>query len=297
MLVVSIGYGLGNQMFEYAYVQKLRSLYPDYEILIDTEYAIPKAHNGYELNRIFWINERQCTIQDFYRLSAEYPHNIDNKGLFLFIKYIRKIQKHVLKRKKSYIRQGDYTEFFPELLKFDKYESFYIHGVFANEKNFEGIEEKIKKIYTFPNIEDKQNLYWKHKIENGISVSVHIRRGDYIDLGLTLLGDEYYEQAISVIRNACKNQCEFYVFTDDVEWAREKYKDRQGFYVVTGNKSENCFRDMQLMSLCKHNIVANSSFSFWGAYLNSNPAKIVVASKEPFDGCVNSFASKDWILI
>ena len=126
MLVVSIGYGLGNQMFEYAYVQKLRSLYPDYEILIDTEYAIPKAHNGYELNRIFGINERQCTIQDFYRLSAEYPHNIDNKGLFLFIKYIRKIQKHVLKRKKSYIRQGDYTEFFPELLKFDKYESFYI---------------------------------------------------------------------------------------------------------------------------------------------------------------------------
>ena len=152
MLVVSIGYGLGNQMFEYAYVQKLRSLYPDYEILIDTEYAIPKAHNGYELNRIFGINERQCTIQDFYRLSAEYPHNIDTKGLFLFIKYIRKIQKHVKKKKKSYIRQGDYTEFFPELLKFDKYESFYIHGVFFFVKYFEGIEEKIKKIYTFPNI-------------------------------------------------------------------------------------------------------------------------------------------------
>lgn len=296
MLVVSIGYGLGNQMFEYAYVQKLRDLYPNYEILIDTEYAIPRAHNGYELGRIFGINEKQCTIWDFYRLSDEYPHNIDNKALFLLIKYIRKIQKHLFK-KKSYIRQGDYTEFFPDLLKFSKYESFYIHGVFANEKYFEGIEEKIKKIYTFPNIEDKQNLYWKYKIESSTSVSIHIRRGDYIEWGLTLLEDEYYEQAISMVRNTCGNQCEFYVFTDDVEWAREKYKGREGFYVVTGNGSENCFRDMQLMSLCKHNIVANSSFSFWGAYLNSNPNKIVIASKKPFDGCANSFTSKNWFLI
>ena len=280
-----------------AYVLKLKSLYTNQDIYIDAEYAFPKAHNGYELNRVFGINERQCTIQDFYRLSEEYPHNIDNKILFLLIKYIRKIQKHILKKKKTYVRQCDYTEFYPDLLNFNKYESYYIQGVFANEKYFEGIAERIKSIFTFPAIDDEQNLYWKHEIESSVSVSVHIRRGDYINWKLTLLGDEYYEKAFSLIRNACGEQCKFYVFTDDKEWAREKYKDRKEFYVITGNEAENSFRDMQLMSLCKHNIVANSSFSFWGAYLNPNPSKIVIASKTPYDGCANSFTSKSWTLI
>ena len=89
----------------------------------------------------------------------------------------------------------------------------------------------------------------------------------------------------------------FFVFTDDIEYAEKLFYDTSKFIIVKGNSGRNSYRDMQLMSLCRHNITANSTFSFWGAYLNRNNDKIVVAPDIPFSGTKNPFICDDWIRI
>ncbi|MCQ2531698.1 MAG: alpha-1,2-fucosyltransferase [Saccharofermentans sp.] len=295
MIIVSVGFGLGNQMFEYAYYTKLKTIYPDVELKIDTDYSFEWAHNGYELERIFGVKETKCTFADFNKLTDDYPRNCNNKIKKFYYHYSKKIRKILLGQKKSFIRQKDYSEYYPELLKFDTSESYFIQGVFANYKYFQDIEDKIKDIYTFPEITEESNIKWAEAINSSESVSLHIRRGDYIEWGLTLLGDDYYDKAVAYIEEKTQKKCEVFIFTDDPKWAEEKYGERINYHVVTGNSGETSFRDMQLMSMCKHNIVANSSFSFWGAYLNNNPEKIVVSSAKAYDGCANNFSCDDWI--
>lgn len=123
------------------------------------------------------------------------------------------------------------------------------------------------------------------KIINSNSISLHVRRGDYennssakrLHGGICTLN--YYKQAIELVASRIKNPV-FFIFSNDLKWAREnleleKYKQ----VLVNLNKGNNSYKDMYLMSKCKHNIIANSSFSWWGAWLNANPKKIVICPK------------------
>jgi hypothetical protein len=298
MIIISVGFGLGNQMYEYAFLQMLTHLYPNCKFRIDTKYSFDSAHNGYELNKVFGISAQQCTLLDFMRYSDIYPHNLG--PLSLFLKIIYKIKHVFLPAKKSFLKQTDYTEFYPSFLSLDNISpqnSVYFQGVFANEMYYEKISDEIKKIYSFPSIKEDHNIMWEALITHSESISMHIRRGDYIEWGLTLLSAEYYKKALNIIESKAHTKCEVFIFTDDVKWAEETFGSRAHFNIVKGNTGELSYRDMQLMSLCKHNIVANSSFSFWGPYLNKNPPKIVVAQNLSYDGCKNPFVSKKWILV
>jgi hypothetical protein len=118
------------------------------------------------------------------------------------------------------------------------------------------------------------------KISDSNSVSIHIRRGDYAQDKKTnahhgTCSLEYYQEAIKLITEKIQNPI-FYIFSDDIEWVKENLKINYPKYHVEGNKG---FEDMELMKNCKHNIIANSSFSWWAAWLNTNKEKIIIAPK------------------
>ncbi|MBI5078278.1 MAG: alpha-1,2-fucosyltransferase [Candidatus Yonathbacteria bacterium] len=158
----------------------------------------------------------------------------------------------------------------------------YIEGYFQSEKNFLNIKDKVLKEFTFKN-ESKIFLLEKSKIDKVNSVSVHIRRGDYVSdpkINSThgVCSKEYYEQAMSLMRSKVDSPI-FYFFSDDIEWVKKEFGEHADFKYVSSPSLEE-YEELMLMSSCAHNIIANSSFSWWGAYLNKNPNKIVIAPKK-----------------
>ena len=158
----------------------------------------------------------------------------------------------------------------------------YIIGYWQSYKYFESIEHIIRKEFKFPPFCKKQNHFYSKQIQESNSVAVHIRRGDFLhEKNQSVHGIcsiEYYQNAIRIISNLIANPT-FFIFSDDSKWVIDNFNISYEKFIVTGNFNTNSFRDMQLMSMCKHNIIANSSFSWWGAWLNSNPSKIVIAPK------------------
>lgn len=293
MYIISMGGGLGNQMFEYAFYVHLKEKYPNIEIKLDTKYAFPISHNGIELFKIFNLTPHQAEWKEVKRLVRNYPIYNNNN---LFNRNITRVLRKVNRLPKTFKIQKDFTAFYEDFLDLSETKSSYFYGAFANYKYFEDIKDNIRKIYKFPYITDTTNLAYKKKIEENYSVSIHIRRGDYIKEGIRLVPEDFYLRAIDYF---CKkdDSVRFFVFTDDKEYCKKLFIDRLNFEIIEGNTGENSFRDMQLMSLCRHNIIANSTFSFWGAFLNSHPDKIVIAPNIPFTGCSCRFVCPDWITL
>ena len=151
--------------------------------------------------------------------------------------------------------------------------------------------------------DNKFNLWKKTILSSDNSVSVHIRRGDFLIppsdgfyqfQGVATL--EYYQQSITYIRKMREN-CDFFVFSDDLEWCKNQFGD-QGFYYVDGNKKDKSWRDLYLMSICKDHINANSTFSWWGAWLSKNKEGFILHPKEFIYGVnIKDFYPKNWIEI
>lgn len=297
MFIISMGAGLGNQMFEYAFYTHLKMLYPLVKIKVDTEFAFPKAHNGIEIFDIFGVSAEKATKAEVLCLTSGYGLNGDEfkcsnivekiwkklKGTFTAVPHTMKIQ-------------DDFTEYYEDFFDIEDGQSVYFLGPFANYHYFSSIQNEIKNIYKFPIIEDERNKCYASMIENCDSISIHVRKGDYSSEGIELTSPLFYNHAISEIEKKVED-AKYFVFTDDVVYAKKIFPDEESYVVVEGNTGKNSFRDMQLMSMCKHNITANSTFSFWGAFLNSNPNKIVIAPNLAFTGSKYPFVCDEWILI
>lgn len=147
-----------------------------------------------------------------------------------------------------------------------------INGYFQSEKYFKHAEEIVREVFTFrPEIREKAKLELAKVKDDAPRVSIHVRRGDYVanSANHTVTGMEYYAEAINKFFS--KEAYRFVVFSDDPEWCKEMF---EGGYIVDINDS---YTEMCMMSMCDHHIIANSSFSWWGAWLNPNPQKIVTA--------------------
>ena len=288
MKIVKFHGGLGNQMFQYCFYERL--LKENYEVLADTSFFKKvKVHNGLEIEKLFNIK----------------LNKIDKKmENFLFSKNkIIKLKRSILKKINRFKIYTYFDTVYDEsiIIKSNKY-SFY-EGYWQSEKYFKGIEEKIKKIFIFPQITEEKNLKILENIEKYSSVSIHVRRGDYVGHpqldGLAPI--EYYEKAIEYIKKNINNP-KFFIFSNDLLWCKKNLPLQQNEYeVVEENFGEKSYRDMQLMSLCKHNIIPNSSFSWWGAWLNRNPQKIVIAPERWFTReskfLYEDIIPKEWIKI
>lgn len=162
---------------------------------------------------------------------------------------------------------------------------FFVDEYYQNEKYFIDIADEIKKEFVLKNDFSAKAKEYLQRIENSNSVSLHIRRGDYvankkINAYHGVCGLDYYNEAMKIIKEKINNPI-FFVFSDDIHWAEENLKGTE-FVFVSCPEIEDV-EELILMSKCKHNIIANSSFSWWGAWLNKNPEKIVIAPKRWFN--------------
>lgn len=269
MNIVRINCGLGNQMFQYAFYRMLKELDADTKLDI-SEFKYRKHHNGYELQKIF-------NIQADYASKKE-CNTLADVSKSLWTELRRDFFKIKLKTTGKALSESDYSPHFNATLLQEK--NAYFMGYWQTEKYFKPIEGIIRKEFTFKKELDTSNLLVKEQILKTNSVSIHIRRGDYIKKSRVLnLGSvctiDYFKQAISLMAEKTESP-HFFVFSDDMPWVKENLRMENITYVDL-NHEKDSYKDMQLMSLCQHNIITNSSFSWWGAWLNANPAKIVVA--------------------
>ncbi len=180
----------------------------------------------------------------------------------------------------------------------------YLIGSFQSELYFDDIKSEIVKEFEFKEDLVGENKLTELLIKSTNAVAIHVRRGDYlyshnVDIhGVCSI--DYYAKAIGYIKNQINN-CTFFVFSDDIEWTQHNlnFGDSQKYFIVHNNGS-NSYNDMRLMSLCKHNIIANSSFSWWGAWLNQNPDKIVIAPQkwfnyQEYNAMAQNIIPKSWI--
>ena len=294
MFVVCFGDGLGNQMFQYAFYLEMKYRYPQNRILADIGnwYGSDNNHNGFELNKLFDINVPQCNKKQALFLA---DYHVSAKKNHPFIARYFALRNAMFGPKGTLITVDDPTEFYKEVFELNPLNSYMLRGNWVNEKYFEHVDSQIRSAFVFPDIEDENNKKLMNDIQSCESVSVHIRGGDYLTMGITSLDGNYYSQAISIVKRKLSSY-KLFVFSDDVEYARKIIGNEDAVF-VTGNTGANSFRDMQLMSMCKHNIIANSTFSFWGAYLNNNPDKLVLAPSVSMRSYNKPFACSEWELV
>ena len=293
MIIISALGGLGNQMYEYSFYQATINAHPSEIVKLDTNYALKREHNGYEVERIFSLRSLKATYSEVKRLGDFCIAGEQDSKL---AKLSRSIRFRIGLTKPSFIRQNDYTAFERPLVDLRKGRDYYLYGAFCNYQYFKGIDAMLPSIFAFPPLDERNKLHFVDTDKQ--IVSLHIRRGDYVSLNAGLLGADYYKAALRLLEETTISQrpLKILVFSDDTHLARECLANLPyDFVYIDGNTGANSYKDMQMMSLCEHNIIANSSFSFWGAFLNKNPDKLVICSKQPFAGCSQPFSYPGWI--
>lgn len=262
--------GLGNQMFQYAMLLSMQAKGRMVK-KNTTLYTSSRMHNGYMLDEAFGISDN----------SKSYLHNIG----VLWTRLIRSNRIPFL------LYREDENHFCPDVYCTIKP---YIDGYWINEDYFRSIKDDIRKTFIFRGIDARNDSIAK-QMQKCSSVSLHIRRGDYLNNPMYAVCDElYYERAIEYIKKMTVAPL-FYVFSDDPEWSRIFMKRINADYIIMDhNVGRESYKDMFLMSQCKHNIIANSTFSWWGAWLNNNKEKIVVCPNIWINGRTFNPCMKDW---
>lgn len=258
MIVVKISDGLGNQMFQYAcgyaVAKRLgKKLVLDASVLDDNPVRRYEL-NQYRLDTVKVISYKRIPIKEIRRIVRKL-NNIRHKN-----------QLTLFSDTNPYIYNSDINEVS---------DNCYLLGYWQSEKYFLPYREDILEIFT-PKHMSSNTKRLAEIIKNQNIISIHVRRGDYLQIECAL-DMEYYDKAIRKMTEIVSNPV-FYVFSDDIPYCKgsfSKYKDVQIVYpdIVMDNPA---IEDMYLMSCCRHNIVANSSYSWWGAWLNRNPFKTVI---------------------
>ncbi|ATG45006.1 hypothetical protein PhaeoP18_03093 [Phaeobacter piscinae] len=180
-------------------------------------------------------------------------------------------------------------------------DSSYLHGYWQSERYFAQSAERIRRDFTFPEYSNQQNAEMAARIHETNSISLHVRRGDYLTLAAHVLCDQaYYEAALAKVLDGLEGHPTVYVFSDDPQWAKENLPLPCDKLVVDFNGADTDYEDMRLMSLCKHNIIGNSSFSWWAAWLNQTPDRRVAGPAKWFgDPKLNNpdILPPDWLRI
>jgi hypothetical protein len=299
MIIIKLKGGLGNQMFQYACTKRL-ALKHNTELKVDLSFLNDPENNKppftkrvYELNK-FKVDDRIATDEELSLFK-----NI------IEIKYKSRKNKILTVLKKTKINPFSIvliqdTSFHKEILFLP--DNVLLEGWFTDERYFIDVREELLRLYTPLIIDDKFLPLMNSIIENN-SVSMHFRRGDYLTNkdsknyhGMLTL--DYYNKAIEIINKRVKNP-KYFIFSNDIDWVKKNFKPNVEIYHVENHpENDNCI-DIYLMSLCKHNIIAHSSFSWWGAWLNKNKNKIVICPQRWTKVVISSYSinPKKWIKI
>ena len=277
--------GLGNQMFQWALARMIQVM-TDMDVYLDMSYFNKSYARPYQLD-IFnfqpqiltdpWMKLKLAFIwkfRAFFRRGKIFGITLFSERHFQFDPNIQKIKNNT-----------------------------YIEGFFQSEKYFKDVEEYIKSDFKFSGYPVNENKETMNKIyEPGTSISLHIRRGDYVDKKryqdlYAKCSIDYYKRAVEYIAQKYPNP-KLFVFSDDIKWVQRRLNLPYETIFVANNTGEKDYEDMRLMSMCAHNIISNSTFSWWAAWLNPNPNKIVIAPKKWFndDSIVQTdIIPKEWV--
>lgn len=264
MIVVRLMGGLGNQLFQYAAARRLAYKH-DTSLKLDTSELLRQKILG------------GSDTQRFYELS---PFNIEGDTLTI----IDIISLNTFRIPRLVTIKESHFHFDPQILNLP--DNVYLQGFWQSEKYFADIGDTIRQELTVKERPNSRNRQMLQRIQAGNAVGLHVRRGDYVTNPRHsqfhgLCSPEYYRKAIRYIGSRVQNP-HFYVFSDDPEWYQDNMKTGFPTIYVGHNGPGKGYEDLRLMSSCKHFIIANSSFSWWGAWLSENKGKIVVAPKRWF---------------
>ena len=260
MIIIKIKGGLGNQLFQYA-VGRALALHHRLPLKLDlTIFKTYKLHR-YLLDQ-FAIQAEIATEDEIIKLKGR------NNVLF------SALRKAGLVKRKSYLKEKRSSYFDASVFKND---DVYLDGYWQNELYFSDIREELLRDLTSISSMSDLGVYYMEGIKKSNSVSLHVRRGNYLNLkNFNVLDIDYYMKAVEYMRKNVEKPT-FYIFSDDLEWCKNSLGFLDNCIFVDSTKTE--IDDLKLMSFCKHNIIANSSFSWWGAWLNQNCKKTVIAPK------------------
>ena len=260
MIIIKIKGGLGNQLFQYA-VGRALALHHRLPLKLDlTIFKTYKLHR-YLLDQ-FAIQADIATEDEIIKLKGR------NNVLF------SALRKAGLVKRKSYLKEKRSSYFDASVFKND---DVYLDGYWQNELYFSDIREELLRDLTSISSMSDLGVVYMEGIKKSNSVSLHVRRGNYLNLkNFNVLDIDYYMKAVEYIRKNVEKPT-FYIFSDDLKWCKNSLGFLDNCIFVDSTKTE--IDDLKLMSFCKHNIIANSSFSWWGAWLNKNPKKTVIAPK------------------
>lgn len=276
MVVARIIGGLGNQMFQYAMARAV-SLRLDTNFKLDVSGFKTYALHAYGLNH--------------FNVGGEFA----DKSEYIVGKP-KTMLEHIKMRMgwsivlQNYLENG--LEF--DAKAFELKNDIYLDGYWQSERYFLDFEQKIREDFSFKTAPDSENQEYLDQINSVQAVSVHIRRGDYVNNPVInaihgICDLDYYQRAIEFLRARLSSDAlHFFIFSDDPDWVRENVNFGTATTFVSHNDAAKNYEDMRLMSACKHHIIANSSFSWWGAWLNANPDKVVVAPKQWFKSDTHS---------
>lgn len=285
--------GLGNQMFQYAAARCVaaRCSLP---LKLDISWFEMSGNwtpRKYELG-VFGLSSEFASDDEVNGLKTK-RQNALVRRLPVFLKNLlwHKNQTHIIE--KSYA-------FDPDILGLSG--QIYLDGYWQSYRYFQDFADIVRKDFSFNNV-DGLNAQTAQMINSCDAVSLHIRRGDYVTLASAsachgLCSLQYYEEAANLIKSHVPSPV-FFVFSDDVQWVRSNLDLGATTYFIDHN-GHAPHMDMYLMSCCKHHIIANSSFSWWGAWLGHNPGKIIIAPKRWFNDTAidtSDLMPMEWIRI
>lgn len=261
MKIVKFLGGLGNQMFQYAFY---RSLQQQFKVKADLSgFKDYSLHHGFELTKVFGIPVVQASAFELRLYQAEARDWLT-----------RKLRRLYGTKGAAY---NEPEEFGYDPTIYQDASPRYFWGYWQHYRYIQQVEEQLREAFRFREPLTGSNAVFLDRLQHQPSVAVHVRRGDYLDH--PVLGGicdlDYYLKAIQLMKDRLGNPLLVF-FSNDSAWCRQYLWEENAVY-VDWNKNSDSYKDMQLMSHCHHYIIANSSFSWWGQWLNRNPDKIVIS--------------------
>jgi hypothetical protein len=286
MVLVKLQGGLGNQLFQYAAARSLINesdkVYLDHRFLeqnnTDNEHFTARRYELHIFKNLKAANASKWQINRFTSQSV-------------YFRLLRRLFGYKVK----YIQQQENE--YVELPAVSANPKIYLDGYFQSEKYFQHLLPGLIREFEFPRLDDYNESLKQEIINTPNSVSIHIRRGDYLKSSKVsaihgTLPYAYYQKAIDIL-SAKFSGLKLFIFSEDIEWAKEKFKGGN-IHFFDHNRSADSWKDMALMAQCKHHIIANSSFSWWGAWLAKNKGD-VFAPANWFNPLKVNFKIEDFI--
>lgn len=288
MIIVKLIGGLGNQMFQYALGRRL-SVDRNVPLKLDISWYSKDSPRQYSLN----VFDIQASIASKEEVEQFIPSSLSmiKKRAYYFL------QNHVPYRFRKVITEPRFS-FNPNILNKTP-NNAYLIGYWQSEKYFSEISEIIKSDFRIASAVSSAYLYWEDRINSQLSASVHIRRGDYL-ADKNYLGKfykcpvEYFKRSMDLLRDQFSN-IHFYIFSDDIEWAKNAFNDNPSFLFVENKGYLKDHEEIMLMSLCNHHVISNSTYSWWGAWLGSYSSKLVLTPCKWFSDRILHSQSSDLI--